>query len=143
LTKVRRNVVACRSGVLVPKHVCPALHVELLDASGAPTWMCRDVQALIDACRKPQQKQQSSQQQGSSIQQAERSGGSGSARAGSPADGFSRAPQRQSVQQADDEDDEGSDASSNAEGELNEELGVDELLEKAAAEVRGQQPACS
>jgi hypothetical protein len=38
---------------------------------------------------------------------------------------------------AGDEYDEGSDASSSGEGEMDEELGVDELLEKAAAEVRG------
>jgi hypothetical protein len=37
---------------------------------------------------------------------------------------------------AGDEYDEGSDASSSGEGEMDEELGVDELLEKAAAEVR-------
>jgi hypothetical protein len=103
--------------------------------------MCRDVQALIDACSRPQQKQQSQQQQGSSTQQAEQSRSGGSARESSGAEDFARAPGQQGMRQsaaaaAGDEYDEGSDASSSGEGEMDEELGVDELLEKAAAEVR-------
>eukprot|EP00879_Flechtneria_rotunda_P011333 GHRR01011838.1.p1 GENE.GHRR01011838.1~~GHRR01011838.1.p1 ORF type:complete len:1352 (+),score=605.93 GHRR01011838.1:400-4455(+) len=36
-----------KAGILLPKHLSPALHVELLDSSGTPTWMARDVVELV------------------------------------------------------------------------------------------------
>jgi len=51
LTAAGVFVAGCRSGPLVPKTPSQALYVELLDGHGAPTWMSRDVNDLVDLVR--------------------------------------------------------------------------------------------
>lgn len=139
----------------MPKHSSPALHVELLDDTGAPTWMSRDVQGLIELARAQQRKQRGAPQPPPELR-PERSGGSGSAAGSYRGNGATHAAvgsagavggaaaacravlpaPRHSSAVMDEEDDgeseeEGSEGGSSGEDEAD----VSELLAAAAAQV--------
>lgn len=121
-------LVAARAGALVPKSPSTALYVELLDAAGAPTWMARDVQQLVQlaASGQPQQQhsaapvaaaKQQSQQQASSGADGRESDGEDSADSGEGDDAEEGKPRQA--------------------GKVDDDVDVDSLLAMAAAEVRG------
>jgi hypothetical protein len=112
----------CRAGALVPKTPSTALYLELLDAAGAPTWMARDVQQLVQVAksRQPGQQQQHSTQVATEQQrqQQQQQGAGAVSDSGGDSDGEqSEGGQETKAQQEDDVD-------------------VDTLLAMAAAEVR-------
>jgi hypothetical protein len=109
-----------RVGELVPKTPSTALYLELLDAAGAPTWMARDVQQLVQLAQSKQPEPRQQQQQRNAA-----------------------GPPEQQPAGSDRSDSDGSDSGAESEGqacskqhpEEEDEVDVDTLLAQAAAEV--------
>lgn len=110
-----------RAGPLVPKTPSSALYLELLDASGAPTWMARDVQQLVQLAQSKQQVQvhQPGSTQTGEGQQQQQASGSGSDAESVDGDGVLS----------------GDEGANQPEQSHNDDVDVDTLLAMAAAEV--------
>lgn len=108
----------------MPKTPSSALYLELLDASGAPTWMARDVQQLVQLAQSKQQAQPhhpgSTQAGEGQQQQPQQASGSGSD-SESVADGGRVLS--------------GDEGANQPEQSHNDDVDVDTLLAMAAAEV--------
>lgn len=116
-----------RAGALVPKTPSTALYLELLDASGAPTWMARDVQQLVQlASGQPAQQKLSSTLAADQQQQSEDVSDSESERDGEGQHNEGEGGQEKAQQGQKEED----------------EVDVDTLLAMAAAEVRKTALGC-
>lgn len=128
-------LLVARAGALVPKSPSTALYLELLDAAGAPTWMARDVQQLVQLAASGQPQQQHSAAPAAAAKQQSQQ-------------------QQQASSGVDGRDSDGEDSADSGEGDdaeggkprqagnLEDDVDVDTLLAMAAAEVRAHE-GCS
>ncbi|KAF8064591.1 hypothetical protein HT031_003392 [Scenedesmus sp. PABB004] len=137
-----------KAGVLVPKHPSQALHVELLDASGAPTWASRDVRALVDTFRAQQhlrQQQARAQRRPAAAEAARQQAPGARERGGSgalvPSGGSGLGAAAGADGAGGDDGGSGPEDEAAEEDDESEDVDVDELLARAAAEVEARESA--
>jgi hypothetical protein len=115
-------VAAFRAGTLTPKTPSPALYLELLDSLGAPTWMARDVQQLVQLAKAREPAQQLQQRPATAADEQRQPQGASDALSDSDGSGS-------------DAEGSGGEEGEGGQQQQSDDVDVDTLLAMAAAEV--------